>query len=421
MGKEHKIKRYGFENQYKRRQKIKKIVVTLAAVAAACFAGWFLYEPVYQFVVNFELPDLLPTPATSQSESSSLQQSSSQVTPGTGQEQSDFIPMADTMAYVPVYLLKDAATMEANFSKLKAQGIKGVVFELKAPGGQVMYQSSLESVANTRAQVEGAYDLSAAVAAAQKVGLVPVGRISAFLDSTATLVMYDAAVKYMDSNVNWIDNSKAAGGKTWLNPNSRDAQNYILDLVGEAADKGLHSVILDNVQFPEGYSLQLATYGVTGDLDKSAILADFITRAKELSKDSNFEIWLGMDLKAAAGTETVRFGNDPGKVIAAAQRCVLSVMPEQFGAGVATDSLTLSNPALTPYETVKASLEAANNALGDDLQLVAMIQAYTSTTLPQGSNMPYGKEEIEQQVKAANEAGIEKIYYYNPGGTYELS
>ena len=66
----------------------------------------------------------------------------------------------------------------------------------------------------------------------------------------------------MDSPVNWIDDSKANGGKPWLNPNDKEAQDYIIALVEEAAGNGLGAILLDGVQFPEGVSLNLATYPV---------------------------------------------------------------------------------------------------------------------------------------------------------------
>ena len=157
------------------------------------------------------------------------------------------------------------------------------------------------------------------------------GRLFAFKDRTATAHMYDSAVKYMDSEVNWIDDSRDNGGKSWLNPNNREAQDYIIALTEEAVGMGLEAVLPDGVQFPEGVSLNLATYGNTGTLDKSAILTDFLTRARGAAEGKGGYIATTVNLLSAAGLSDVRYGDDVAAVISAAGRAVVEVMPEQFG------------------------------------------------------------------------------------------
>ncbi len=423
MAKDFKIKRYGYDRQHKKKQNLKKALLTLAAVAAAGLVGWFLYEPVYNFVTGFELPQLSPAEPSSPSqtpgeENPPEEPSSSQLPeePGSSQE-----GLPGTMAYLPTALLADPTGLSARLEELKAQGIQGVVFDLKSPEGIVLYQSSLEIVADNLAQGAGAYDLEAAVTAIKAAGLTPVGRLWAFRDRTSTAIMYDAAVKYMDSNINWIDNSQAAGGKPWLNPNSTQAQDYILALIGEAGAKGVPAVILEGMQFPEGYSLELATYGTQGPVDKSGILADFAAKAREAGEAAGCQVWPVVSLAATTGVYEVPYGSDPAKILEAAGCGVINVQPEQFGAGVATEQLTLSNPALDPYLTVKTGLEASEEVLEGEAELAVMVQAYTSTTLPEGSNKAYGSQEIADQVRAAEEAGIERIFYYNPSGIYVLS
>ena len=72
---------------------------------------------------------------------------------------------------------------------------------------------------------------------------------------------------------------------------------------------------------------------------------------------------------------------------------------------------------------VKAALEASSAALGETegREYVAMVQAYTSATLAASVNQTYGKAQVEEQLKAAQEAGIEKAFWYNPGGIYPQS
>lgn len=432
--KDFKIKHYDYGRTQQRKQGRRAVVVTLLMTAAALAVGWFAYPPVYEMVTGYEAllsqrqdPD--PSqPVTPQPEPSSV--SSSQEEPG-GEEMAVFPQSA---AYLPPEVVEDKALREAALASMKQKGMDGVIFDLKDQQGMVRYQSGLELVESNRAQAERAYPLPEVIEEIRQAGLVPVGRVYAFKDRTATAHMYESAVKYMDSPVNWIDDSKANGGKPWLNPNDKEAQDYIIALVEEAAGSGLGAILLDGVQFPEGVSLNLATYGNTGTLDKSAILADFLARARGAGEGAGGQVATTVNLISAAGLSNVRYGDDVGKVLEAAGLAVVEVMPEQFGSGVTTETLTLSSPALAPYDTVSQALAACREVLfpgsGDEDQdqedtpvetpvLAAVVQAYTSQSLSESANKIYGPQEIQDQVRAVQEVGIQRVFYLDPTGGYE--
>lgn len=431
--KDFKIKHYDYGRTQQRKQGRRAVVVTLLMTAAALAVGWFAYPPVYEMVTGYEAllsqrqdPD--PSqPVTPQPEPSSV--SSSQEEPG-GEEMAVFPQSA---AYLPPEVVEDKALREAALASMKQKGMDGVIFDLKDQQGMVRYQSGLELVESNRAQAERAYPLPEVIEEIRQAGLVPVGRVYAFKDRTATAHMYESAVKYMDSPVNWIDDSKANGGKPWLNPNNKEAQDYIIALVEEAAGSGLGAILLDGVQFPEGVSLNLATYGNTGTLDKSAILADFLARARGAGEGAGSQVATTINLISAAGLSNVRYGDDVGKVLEAAGLAVVEVMPEQFGSGVTTETLTLSSPALAPYDTVSQALAACREVLfpgsGDEEDqedtpvetpvLAAVVQAYTSQSLSESANKVYGPQEIQDQVRAVQEVGIQRVFYLDPTGGYE--
>ena len=432
--KDFKIKHYDYGRTQQRKQGRRAVVVTLLMTAAALAVGWFAYPPVYEMVTGYEAllsqrqdPD--PSqPVTPQPEPSSVP--SSQEEPG-GEEVAVFPQSA---AYLPPEVVEDKALREAALASMKQKGMDGVIFDLKDQQGMVRYQSGLELVESNRAQAERAYPLPEVIEEIRRAGLVPVGRVYAFKDRTATAHMYESAVKYMDSPVNWIDDSKANGGKPWLNPNDQRAQDYIVALVEEAAENGVSAILLDGVQFPEGVSLNLATYGNTGTLDKSAILADFLARARGAGEGAGGQVATTVNLISAAGLSNVRYGDDVGKVLEAAGLAVVEVMPEQFGSGVTTETLTLSSPALAPYDTVSQALAACREVLfpgsGDEDPdqedtpvetpvLAAVVQAYTSQSLSESANKVYGPQEIQDQVRAVQEVGIQRVFYLDPTGGYE--
>lgn len=414
MAKKYKVRRYGYEWGGQRKHWWQTTLISLLVVAVAGGIGWFAYEPVYNFVVGI-----------GSSRPAQPDQSSSQVTPDATPEPSAAPAppemqsggMPSRMYYLPAATIMNKALLDTALADIVAKGGDGVMFDLKNEAGLVLYDSSLPIVTKNLALAEQTYSLSQLTAAIQEAGLTPVGRLFAFKDHTSTASMNEGAVKYMDSKVNWIDNAKADGGKAWLNPNSALSRDYILQLVEEATAGGVHCLVLDGVQFPTGFSLNMATYG--GIPDKSAVLADFITAARQKAEGSGGELYPVVTLDAVAGVNNTPYGEAPEKLIAAAGRAVLDIRPEQFGIGVTTETLVLTKPLLEPYDALTTALAAGEASVQQEgVELSAMVQAYTSTRVEGASNKPYTAAEVEEQIKAAKEAGIDKVLCYNPAGSY---
>ena len=298
-------------------------------------------------------------------------------------------------------VLYDMAALENRLSALAAKGYTGAVFTLKDENGLVLYQSALEDVTGNTAQTAQRYDLPAVIAKIKAAGLTPVGRLWAFDDHTAGRKLTDATVKYNYTETNWIHNDKEAGGHTWLNPMSERAQGYILSLLGEAADNGLEVLILEGVQFPTGYSLNLATYAEKGvTVDKSKVLADFTAKAAAAMKARNVSLWTALWLGDLSG-ESVRLGGSPLTVMASAENCLIKAAPEQF----ATRKAPLEESIYTVMHPWWSSL---SKKLPAGVTLAAEVQDYApAADLWQGSG--WGETQRAEQIRAAQEAGAVSI------------
>ena len=234
-----------------------------------------------------------------------------------------------------------------------------------------------------------------------------------------------------------VDDFNMAIGRTeiagLIGPNGA-GKTTVFNLLTKVYQPTRGTILLDGVQFPDGVALNLATYGNTGSLDRSAVLAGFLAKARTVGEAEGSHVAVTVNLLSATGLSANRYGEDVGQLLSAAGSGVVEVMPEQFGNGVTSETLTLSSPALDPYKTVSQGLAAAAKALetpaeGEEeeeeerertlrVPLAAMVQAYTSTTLSQSANKPYGLQEVRDQVRAAEEAGIGAVLYMNPLGDY---
>ncbi|MEG1943651.1 MAG: putative glycoside hydrolase, partial [Angelakisella sp.] len=346
MAKKNQVRRYGYEWGGQRKQWWQKTTTTILVIALAAGIGWFAYEPAYNFIMNMggnlhtaatpppssaAAEPTPPTPPTAPTESAPAPAPSSSTslpvaTPPPEQVRSG---LPQKTYYLSAQTLQSKEQLAIALDGIKAKGGNGVMFDLKNDRGEVLYDSALPIVAKNLALAEQPYSLAETLEAIRAAGLAPVGRIFAFKDSTSTASLTEGAVKYMNSKVNWLDNAKASGGKSWLNPNSAVARDYILELVDEAATAGVSCLVLDGVQFPDGLSLHLATYG--GIPDKSAVLADFVRSAQQRAEKSGVKVYPVVMLSAAAGINDLPYGESPAKVMSAAGQAILDVRPEQFG------------------------------------------------------------------------------------------
>ena len=208
------------------------------------------------------------------------------------------------------------------------------------------------------------------------------------------------------------------GGKAWLNPVNEYAQSYISDLAAEAVGKGVKQVILDCVQFPSGYSLEMADYGQElTEENKSAVLGDFIESVDTRVREAGGETAVYLSAPTLLSSSSGQYGSDPFQLT----RCgvVLGVMPASFGNAYSSGELVLEAPALDPYATVQAALAACKNKLLSD-EVTVLLQSYTSGTLSSLKNKTYTGEDVDSQIRAAQESGYESYLLYSPDGNYSI-
>lgn len=162
---------------------------------------------------------------------------------------------------------------------LKSQGYNAVYVELKTDDGVVTYSTSNELARQVGAVSETPADLAAVVSSAKDAGLTPIARISALKDPLAAHVKYGNSYGYENSTeVNWLDDSPANGGKAWLNPYMENARSYIASLTKEAVDYGFSSVVLEHVTFPLKNTGKMGTIHETVSRDQ--ILAQLVSECQ---------------------------------------------------------------------------------------------------------------------------------------------
>lgn len=409
-----KIKRY--RRIYGGRSALSKwmgIVLTVVVLAGVACLGWVLYEPVSQFLSGtMKVPDDIPSSAAWESASQPEESLPEQLQ--TDPQQPENLDLSQVKgAYLPFSALQDTAQLRQTLTNLKQQGINCILIDAKNAQGQVLYQSANQTVAEVAAQVAGAVDLGQITALAKENGITVIARIYAFRDPLSSLVLKKAAVKYQDTEMLWLDDSKENGGKSWLNPYSEVAQMYIADLSLECIRAGCSAVMLDGVQFPTGYSLELAGYG-TQTKTHQQVLSDFVQDMEELLKENHGVLIYASSTQAMLGMEADSY--DTGGLYYPIENFCPDVRPASFANGIRPESLTIDDPAGQPYDTVKTVLAQLKN-LGADKNFLPMLQADTDPA----SALEYTALQMEEQIRALEECGITGYILYSEQGSYPFS
>ena len=303
-----KIKRYrrSFSGSGDRNNLLRRILLWVLILAAIFGVGWLIAKPGLDLASSLWYSYKNRGESSSVSvpgDSSSVSQSTSEPTATPTPEATD--NLSGNWAQVSISSVDTAEKVTAFAEQLAQQGVRYAVLTLKDDRGYVYYNSqvSLASSAISSTVV----DAASIAKAFQDAGVTPVAGICAFKDTLAPYADRSAAVKYGNQDITWLDSSAELGGKPWLNPNAASAQQYIADLIAEVRDLGFETVLIQNLQFPEGNGLDLAGYGEM-TLSRQELLAQLGRRYEAIE---GVEVWFEFPAAAISGQSVESYGASP--------------------------------------------------------------------------------------------------------------
>lgn len=127
-------------------------------------------------------------------------------------------------------------------------GSSAAVFDAKRDDGTIGYASTLAAVDTFGAVSEPAKSLEASISELLSNDILPVARVSCYLDNVAPVSSDGMGVKSGDSLY------KDGSGNTYLNPDSEEAYGYIKDIIQECTAQGVEVFVLANCNLPQGIS-----------------------------------------------------------------------------------------------------------------------------------------------------------------------
>jgi len=284
--------------------------------------------------------------------------------------------------------------------------INAIVIDVKDDTGYISYPSSVPLAQKIGSSSKRIANLPQLVRELKDAGIYTIARIVVFKDPLLATQRTDLAVKNRNGGL-WKDRK----GMIWVDPNSQEVWKYNLDIAKEVAEMGFSEVQFDYVRFLSDGKISEAVYPYSKDDSKEDVIRNFLKYAKtELNK---MDVPVSADIfgLVLSVEDDLNIGQKYEKIVEAVDYVCPMVYPSHYPKG----TFGIAEPDLHPYETLDLAMKAALRKVpSSNVKLRPWIQDFSLGN-------PYGKEQLEAQIKALEDNGIDEWLLWNPKNRYEAS
>ena len=337
----------------------------------------------------------------------------------------EFSPADQAVPYehVPVHGIYTGAAsyLDANLELAGNSRIDSFVIDLKEANG-VLFDTGNE-LALASGEVYGAYNLSDVCDRCHEAGVRVIGRIVCFKDPGLAQLQPDRAIKDSAGNVLLFESE---GGKAFLDPYNADNWDYLIELAVEAIGRGVDEIQFDYIRFPTGSTVSgnEPYYGLAGTVpEKSEAINRFIRTARVRIQDT-LAVPVSCDLFGIIVTSQLDgslIGQDfPTVGLAGEDSVCPMIYPSHYALGTMIGYTTFEKPDLYPYDLMSAVLGQGQEAWRQEgyCTVRPYVQAFTASYIGEGNYMNYGYEEINDQIRAIQDAGLDEFILWNASAVY---
>lgn len=252
----------------------------------------------------------------------------------------------------------------------------------------------------------------------EKNDIYPIARIVCFKDGLYPEKHPEASFKKSNGQV-W----KNGKGEAFINPFMKQTWDYNVSVAIAAAKMGFQEIQFDYVRFPEGFEHRddELTYSV-GDYENGddnvkrrvTAVTDFVQYAREKLKPYNVDVSVDIFGYTATLPAAPGIGQNFSKISEHVDVISSMIYPSHW-----TSYFGIRYPDLHPYELVTEYMKVEKKKLGelDDPPISRpWIQDFTASWL--SHYQPYGAEEVEAQIRALNEHGVDEFLIWDANNSY---
>ncbi len=179
--------------------------------------------------------------------------------------------------YMPAEKLSDREYIKIFIKQVRRKNCNSIIVDFKNSDGKLSYTSLNENAILAHCALFDNNTVRQALDLFEHEKIRVIARVYCFMDDVMASSNPDLAVKYMDTDINWIDTGAEGTGRSRLNPFSKNAKKYLLDIINEILQFKIDGILLEEVSFPVGEFVSSASYpGEKKSSDRNKVLKDFI-------------------------------------------------------------------------------------------------------------------------------------------------
>jgi hypothetical protein len=356
-----------------------------------------------------------PSPSAAGGGSSATPAPSS--TPGTTGQETVTDPQPDAPKVKGIYVTAYSAggsRMTTLLDLLDKTELNSMVIDIKDDAGYITYKTDNAELQKMGKPQPFIGDINKLMERLKKHDVYPIARIVVFKDSVLAKKNPELSFVNKDGSV-W----KNKGGDSFVNPYNEDVWKYNVEIAKEAVKLGFKEIQFDYVRFPEGFEKRADTLKYTkNSKPRVEIVADFVKYARSELAPLGVRVSVDIFGYAASVPAAEGIGQDFVKI----SKNVDVISPMVYPSHYSTGWFDVKDPDKNPYATIKGSMVDTHkklNPLGSYKPIIRpWIQDFTASWLGSGHYVKYGKQQVEDQIRALKEQKVDEFLLWNANNRY---
>jgi Uncharacterized conserved protein len=291
--------------------------------------------------------------------------------------------------------------------------LNSMVIDIKDDLGNITYKTTNPKLqlGNPQPYIK---DVDKLMGTLKEHDIYPIARVVVFKDSVLAKAHPEYSFVQKDGSV-WQNGNK----DKFVNPYRQEVWEYNVEVAKEAAKLGFKEIQFDYVRFPEGFEKRADSLKFTKDEQSRVdIVTGFVEYAKKELEPLGVRVSVDIFGYAASVPAAEGIGQDFVKISSAVHVISPMIYPSHYSTGW----FKQKDPDRAPYETIKGAMDDTHKkleALGDEKPIIRpWIQDFTAKWLGKGHYAQYGVAEVEAQIKALKDSGVDEYLLWNAGNRY---
>ena len=307
---------------------------------------------------------------------------------------------------------------------LNGTEINTVVIDLKDDEGRITCNMDTPVVNEIEACRPYVKDMKEMIRSLKERNLYVIARVVAFRDPYL-------AEKKPEWSLHLADGSlyRDRQGMAWVDPYHQEVWDYLVEVGTEAKEMGFDEVQFDYIRFSTEGTMKDVVFDeeVTRGRSKTDVITEFVTYAYE--KLASQGLFVSADVFGTiidSQIDADAVGQSYTEMAKHLDYICPMIYPSHYGPG----NFGIEYPDTKPYETILAALkksrEAMENAAEEDGHVSHQaivrpwLQDFTASYLGEGKYIKYEYEQIQEQIRAVEDAGYEEWMLWSAANRYHL-